>query len=435
MPDLNEPERGKPVFLTDDVNGTRIGTVGDALKTASSSASIVDDNNSSATPLGIAGVFTGAATDVTSYSTISIYIATDQDSAVGGLRFEFSSDGTNWDQGDNYTEITTRPLRYLTVGCIAKYFRVVYTNGGTAQGYFRLQTILHSQSIKPSSHRLGDLVNDDNDAELSKAVITAKDANTGLYGNVDRLGDRLKVDAAFSTLPEAGITKSGRRFITTTGTRVKVGASESAEILIFNPPDSGVDLIFDRQIFISVDQGVNLIFAIYHNPTISTAACTFTDAGNTVNVIGHGFVDGDKARFATIVTTTGILVETTYWIVNANVDDFQVSLTEGGAPIDLVNDGSGTYYLLGEHIKPHNALIQETELDSSVEVFYEATVTNTPSEKIAVYQARDNMVFDETIGRVILEQGENLSITLISSGNNKQWAYNVAWEEEPTIVP
>ena len=76
---------------------------------------------------------------------------------------------------------------------------------------------------------------------------------------------------------------------------------------------------------------------------INTArAVTFTDAGDLVNLANHGLVNGNIVSFTTIVTTTGITVLTPYYVVNANTNGFQVSLTLGGAPIALTNNGSGT---------------------------------------------------------------------------------------------
>lgn len=71
-------------------------------------------------------------------------------------------------------------------------------------------------------------------------------------------------------------------------------------------------------------------------------AVTMTDAGDLVNLTAHGIPNGTKMSFSTIVTTTGIAIKTIYYVVNANVNDFQVSLTPGGSAITLTTDGSGT---------------------------------------------------------------------------------------------
>ena len=71
-------------------------------------------------------------------------------------------------------------------------------------------------------------------------------------------------------------------------------------------------------------------------------AVTFTDAGDTVNLNAHGYINGDTVSFATIVSTTGIVAGTTYFVVNATTNTFQVSSTSGGAGRALTTNGSGT---------------------------------------------------------------------------------------------
>ena len=78
-----------------------------------------------------------------------------------------------------------------------------------------------------------------------------------------------------------------------------------------------------------------------------TSAKTFTiDAGaDTVDIVGHGWSNGDLVVPSTQTgdyTGTGISAGTRYFIVNANTDDFQISLTLGGAAINLTGAGSGT---------------------------------------------------------------------------------------------
>lgn len=73
-----------------------------------------------------------------------------------------------------------------------------------------------------------------------------------------------------------------------------------------------------------------------------TGAVTFQDSGDTVTKNGHGLLDGDIVRFSVITTTTGISVDTDYYVVNATTNTFKVSATEGGSALPLTTDGSGT---------------------------------------------------------------------------------------------
>jgi len=76
----------------------------------------------------------------------------------------------------------------------------------------------------------------------------------------------------------------------------------------------------------------------------SVAACTFTDAGDLVTRVAHGYVAGNVVEFPTVVTTTGISANTEYFVIAAGLtaDAFQVSATSGGAALPLTTNGTGT---------------------------------------------------------------------------------------------
>lgn len=147
----------------------------------SKSSGQVDANNSTSTPLIGNATFTGIATDVLNVSMVAIQVRTDQVSATGGMSVQWSPDGTNWDDDDTFT-IPSNNGKFFTFGPQARYFRVVYTNGAVTQTVFRLHTTLKPFAIKPSSHRVSSSIADDDDSELTKAVITGK-ASDGSYQN------------------------------------------------------------------------------------------------------------------------------------------------------------------------------------------------------------------------------------------------------------
>jgi hypothetical protein len=78
------------------------------------------------------------------------------------------------------------------------------------------------------------------------------------------------------------------------------------------------------------------------SPLTSTRAVTFTDAGDLVNLASHGLSNGDEVSFATRVTTTGIVINIIYYVVNATAGTFQVAATLGGPALALTTNGSGT---------------------------------------------------------------------------------------------
>jgi hypothetical protein len=77
-------------------------------------------------------------------------------------------------------------------------------------------------------------------------------------------------------------------------------------------------------------------------PLTTPIAVTFQDAGDTVTLTAHGLSNGDEVSFATIVSTTGIVINTIYFVVNAATDTFQVAASAGGAALALTTNGSGT---------------------------------------------------------------------------------------------
>ncbi len=150
-------------------------------------ANTIDSNNSTTSTLGAGATFTGTGTDVLTYTSITVLLKTDQDSAASGMQFQFSTDNTNWDETHNYTydQSVDSTAREFQFPVHARYFRVVYTNGGVAQTHFRLQTILHGNNVLPGIIRVGDTIYGDRSATLVKSVLSGEtSAGGGTYANV-----------------------------------------------------------------------------------------------------------------------------------------------------------------------------------------------------------------------------------------------------------
>jgi hypothetical protein len=76
-------------------------------------------------------------------------------------------------------------------------------------------------------------------------------------------------------------------------------------------------------------------------------AVTFTDSGDWVGLVGHGFANNTPIQFRTITSTTGISVLTTYYVVSQTTDKFKVSATVGGGALPLTTNGTGTLAIMG----------------------------------------------------------------------------------------
>lgn len=80
----------------------------------------------------------------------------------------------------------------------------------------------------------------------------------------------------------------------------------------------------------------------------SSATDTFwVEAQGTTNGIAHGLANGDKVRLSVGpggVLPTGVVEDTSYFVVGAGTADFSVSATFGGAAINITTNGTQPYY-------------------------------------------------------------------------------------------
>ena len=111
-------------------------------------------------------------------------------------------------------------------------------------------------------------------------------------------------------------------------------------LLRLNFAEDFVDGIF-KVVSVSTTIKPNDTFVVA-NTTYSSTAITFTDSSNSVTFNNHGLSNGTKISFSQINSTTGITVNTDYYVANAGVDEFQLSLLPGGSVIELINDGTGS---------------------------------------------------------------------------------------------
>ena len=128
-------------------------------------------------------IFMGEWEDIANFGVIVISVTSDVASAVDGLMVQQSSDATVAGilSDDVYT-VAAGAKKTFGFQTAAKFYRIVYTNGGSDQTVFNMQTVLKPYYVKPSSHRIQDSIIDDDDAELMKAVTTYADFD-GVFVN------------------------------------------------------------------------------------------------------------------------------------------------------------------------------------------------------------------------------------------------------------
>ncbi len=180
-------------FYTDDEV-----TIGGAGMTKSVSVSIeaingvVSDDNSTKELLIADAVFVGNGIDTKNYGIIVCSTYSDAESAIDGLIIEFSTNMINWYWNDTYS-IESGKGKTFSVQPQARFMRVRYINGSVGQTVFDLETALKPVYIKPSSHRVGDSISPEDDAELIKAVLSGQNEISRIFENVETFDHALRV--------------------------------------------------------------------------------------------------------------------------------------------------------------------------------------------------------------------------------------------------
>lgn len=159
---------------------------------------IVDDNNTTDTPLSAGSSFIGTATDISKYQQLNISIfgrpgvvAGDGSSAKASFFFEFSKDGSNWDISVPHLIRDPSLVIPIPVINVHKYFRLKYLNDGgvsaiaalglmdtagtpTNQTEFRLTTYLLPLGTKELTRTMDQGISGSDPCQLVRAGIMGK---------------------------------------------------------------------------------------------------------------------------------------------------------------------------------------------------------------------------------------------------------------------
>jgi len=175
-----------------DEGGEPYSSTNNSLDIAQGKGNLVDPGNSTTTPLGALGVFTGAGIDVSRYSLITVAVKTSNVTS-GMLLMQFGPDNVNWDSSVPF--VVDNGSFHIPHALLPawQFFRVVYTNGSVAQAEFRMQTILHENANKGLTSRLNSPLDDNQDVDNVRAVIAGPDNHTGVYSNAQFADGHLDV--------------------------------------------------------------------------------------------------------------------------------------------------------------------------------------------------------------------------------------------------
>jgi len=328
-PNINDREKDKFLQTTSDKTAVRTvlyDEVGNGISVNDDGQlhvvlrGAVDECNSTATPLGIGGVFTGTACDMLDYGIIFVSVFADEASATDGLSIQQSSDGTNWDNSDEYT-VPASTGKTFSFQPAMKYMRVVYTNGATAQTVFRLQTVLKKTNSLPSSHRISDAIIDDDDATLQKSVLTGKNASGNFINFGATNGGNFK--CSLEELENDVSVNSNSQLKTTT---FDSSGNEGQKII-------GIDYLAGNS---GIDRATETLQIItYEHHEIHAGSHFYICSFETLD-------DGDSADFAVTTPNTAKWAHMTFQVEGTSQTEFYIyegsAVTGGTATTPLNND-------------------------------------------------------------------------------------------------
>jgi len=140
---------GSPVTIfTQNPNGSALAAASQPVVQATDVPSAADTifYNESTTALNPAQVYTTSGTGrdsgiaaglLADYSFFSAFAISDQ---AGTMRIECSNDGATWRRATADTAVGVNTPVFLKCQMMTRFWRVVYTNGGTVQGFFMLNS-------------------------------------------------------------------------------------------------------------------------------------------------------------------------------------------------------------------------------------------------------------------------------------------------------
>lgn len=101
---------------------------------------------------------------------------------------------------------------------------------------------------------------------------------------------------------------------------------------------------------------------------------------DTIGWVRHPVQNGDPVVFGAITTMAGGITRgAKYYAVNANVNDFQISLTMGGKPVDITSAGSGVT------VVGNKSLLEIASITIISQTTVRITLTADPNEPVAVH--------------------------------------------------
>lgn len=329
---------------------------------------LISTANSTAALLGIGGVFTGPAEDTTDYADIRITVFADQPSATDGLQIQQSSNGTVWDLSDNYTlpAVTGRPF---SVPASARFFRIVYINGATAQTAFRLQVKFYKGYTKGASVRPQDGRSRENDMEEMLAYAMHFDGtNWNMTRGTVANGVLTDVSRIQTTVSVAGTRTNNGTSAVVGSFHLTVGGSDGTNLRPMSTDTTG-----------RLNVNSNATLGAETTKVIGTVNVS---AGQTIGVTGPFFQATQPVSAASLPLPAGAATETTLAALNTKVTAVNtgaVVLATGAATIGAVTGPAAAPLALDATLANHTQRLQAVTSLTTVSVANTAVTLTLPA--------------------------------------------------------
>lgn len=316
-------ERGANVNASNELQ-TSVGSI----------PGVLSAGNSSTTPLAGGATFTGTWEEITNYSGIVISVFADVASATDGLKFEWSSDGTNVDV-DEVSGVTANVGRGFTQMPRSRYFRIRYVNGASAQTAFRLHTHYTKTTVSNLTRALDKAISGENMAQTVRAVITGEDASGAFFnarvrspGFLEVLGHSIEDSIAQALLTgEAGHRFGYASTSSTAFTQVRATA-------YVEPPADGLEVVSSSASDASAGTGTRTLRVTFYR---GTGDGPFTE-DITLNGTTAVALADSAARFVEKMETLTVGSNGT------NVGTITIRRSGAGATVGSIAVGDGITY-------------------------------------------------------------------------------------------
>jgi hypothetical protein len=149
----------------------------------------------------------------------------------------------------------------------------------------------------------------------------------------------------------------------------------SEPVVALAVPDEAHIILFEEDVD-SITLNTDL-FAWVSRYKQTVTADSATD--DKLDATGHSLVNTGRVRFTSSAgdLPNPLAPETVYYVVNKTANDFEVSLTSGGAAVDITNNGTGTHAV---HAVTQATLADEGDYDTSKQILTgTADISGQPS--------------------------------------------------------